>query len=74
MAQALNEYQETGKLSDEMKKQLDELDYEDFFSAMQNQAPVEADDLTEEEMNAIQNYVGGERTVRCLDGLGWADS
>ena len=31
LAQAMNEYQETGKLSDEMKKQLDELDYEDMF-------------------------------------------
>ena len=35
LAQALNEYQETGKLSDEIKKQLDELDYEDMFAAMQ---------------------------------------
>ena len=70
LAQALNEYQETGKLSDEMKKQLDELDYEDFFSAMQNQAPVEADDLTEEEMNAIQNYVGGKEQYGAL--MDWA--
>ena len=70
LAQALNEYQETGKLSDEMKKQLDELEYEDFFSAMQNQAPVEADDLTEDEMNAIQNYVGGKEQYGAL--MDWA--
>ena len=70
LAQAMNEYQETGKLSDEIKKQLDELDYEDMFAAMQNQAPQEAADLSEEEMNAIQNYVGGKDQYGAL--MDWA--
>ena len=59
----MNEYQETGKLSDEIKKQLDELDYEDMFAGCKGQAPQEAEDLTEEEMNAIRNYVGGESST-----------
>lgn len=70
LAQAMNEYQTTGKISDEMKAQLDELDYEDMFAAMQNQAPPQADDLTEEEMNAIRNYVGGEQSYSAL--MDWA--
>ena len=70
LAQAMNEYQETGKLSDEIKKQLDELDYEDMFAAMQSQAPQESPDLTEEEMNAIRNYVGGEQQYGAL--MDWA--
>ena len=70
LAQAMNEYQETGKLSDEIKKQLDELDYEDFFSAMQNQAPAEAADLTQEEMQAIKGYVGGDQQYAAL--MDWA--
>ena len=70
LAQAMNEYQETGKLSDEIKKQLDELDYEDFFSAMQTQAPAEAEDLTQEEMSAIKNYVGGDQQYAAL--MDWA--
>ena len=37
---------------------------------MQNQAPVEADDLTEDEMNAIQNYVGGKEQYGAL--MDWA--
>ena len=70
LAQAMNEYQETGKLSDDIKKQLDELDYEDMFAAMQSQAPQESPDLTEEEMNAIRNYVGGEQQYGAL--MDWA--
>ena len=70
LAQAMNEYQETGKLSDEIKKQLDELDYEDFFSAMQNQAPAEPEDLTQEEMQAIKGYVGGDQQYAAL--MDWA--
>jgi hypothetical protein len=70
LAQAMNEYQETGKLSDDIKKQLDELDYEDFFSAMQNQAPAEAEDLTQEEMQAIKGYVGGDQQYAAL--MDWA--
>ena len=70
LAQAMSEYQETGKLSDEMKQQLDELDYEDMFAAMQSQAPQESPDLTEEEMNAIRNYVGGEQQYGAL--MDWA--
>jgi len=70
LAQAMNEYQETGKISDEMKQQLDELDYEDMFAAMQSQAPQEAEDLSEEEMNAIRNYVGGEQQYGAL--MDWA--
>jgi hypothetical protein len=70
LAQAMNEYQETGKLSDDIKKQLDELDYEDMFAAMQGQAPQEAADLSEDEMNAIRNYVGGEQQYGAL--MDWA--
>ena len=70
LAQAMNEYQETGKLSDEIKEQLDNLEYEDILSAMQNQAPQEAEDLSEEEMNAIRNYVGGEQQYGAL--MDWA--
>ena len=70
LAQAMSEYQETGKISDEIKKQLDELDYEDMFAAMQSQAPQEAEDLSEEEMNAIRNYVGGEQQYGAL--MDWA--
>ena len=70
LAQAMNEYQETGKLSDEIKEQLDNLDYEDILSAMQNQAPQDAPDLSEEEMNAIRNYVGGEQQYGAL--MDWA--
>ena len=70
LAQAMSEYQETGKLSDDIKKQLDELDYEDMFAAMQSQAPQESPDLTEEEMNAIRNYVGGEQQYGAL--MDWA--
>jgi hypothetical protein len=70
LAQALNTYQETGKLTDELKEQLDNLEYEDIFSALQNQAPPQADDLSEEEMNAIQNYVGGKEQYGAL--MDWA--
>jgi len=70
LAQAMTEYQETGKLSDEIKKQLDELDYEDMFAAMQSQAPQDTPDLSEEEMNAIRNYVGGEQQYGAL--MDWA--
>ena len=70
LAQAMNEYQQTGKLSDEIKEQLDNLEYEDILSAMQNQAPQGAEDLSEEEMNAIRNYVGGEQQYGAL--MDWA--
>ena len=70
LAQAMTEYQETGKLSDEIKQQLDEVPYEDMFAAIQNQAPQEAPDLSEEEMNAIRNYVGGEQQYGAL--MDWA--
>ena len=70
LAQAMNEYQETGKLSDEIKEQLDNLEYEDILSAMQNQAPQDTPDLSEEEMNAIRNYVGGEQQYGAL--MDWA--
>ena len=71
MAQAMTEYQETGKLSDEMRKQLDEVDYEDMFQQM-SQIPVAEDvaDLTQEEMSAIKNYVGGEEQYEGL--MDWA--
>ena len=70
LAQAMNEYQETGKLSDEIKEQLDSLEYEDILSAMQNQVPQDSPDLSEEEMNAIRNYVGGEQQYGAL--MDWA--
>ena len=71
LAQAMTEYQETGKLSDEMRKQLDEVDYEDMFQQM-SQIPVAEDvpDLTQEEMSAIKNYVGGEQQYEGL--MDWA--
>jgi len=72
LAQALNTYQETGKLTDELKEQLDNLEYEDIFSALQSQAPPQADDLSEEEMNAIQNYAGGREQYGAL--MDWAAS
>ena len=71
LAQAMNEYSETGKLSDEIKKQLDEVEYEDLFNYMSNniQSP-EAEDLTQEEMSAIKNYVGGDEAYGAL--MDWA--
>ena len=67
----MSEYQETGKLSEEMKKQLDEVDYEDMFQQM-SQIPVaqEVADLTQEEMSAIKNYVGGDEQYEGL--MNWA--
>ena len=72
LAEALSTYQETGKITDELKEQLDNLEYEDIFSALQNQAPPQVEDLSEEEMNAIQNYVGGKEQYGAL--MDWAAS
>jgi len=66
LAQALDEWSENGTVSDELKEQLDELDYEDIFDALQNQAPAEPPDITEVEMQAIQNYVGGPESYQNL--------
>ena len=70
LAQAMNEYRETGKLSDELKTQLDEMSYEDLFSYMSDNAAVEVDDITQEEMSAIKNYVGGDQNYQAL--MNWA--
>ena len=71
LAQAINEYNETGKLSEEIKEQLQEFEFDDLFAYLANNAQTpEADDLTEEEMNAIKGYVGGDKQYEAL--MDWA--
>ena len=72
LAQAMNEYQETGKLSDEVKAQLDEMSYEDLFERMNQPAAEPPADLTQEEMQAIKGYVGGDDQYQAL--MDWAGS
>ena len=70
LAQAMNEYRENGKLSDEAIAQLDEMSYEDIFDRMQQAEPAQAEDLTQEEMQAIKGYVGGDEQYAAL--MDWA--
>ena len=70
LAQAMNEYRETGKLTEEIKAQLDEVDYEDLFNYVTNNTEADVADITQEEMSAIQNYVGGPEQYSAL--MDWA--
>ena len=70
LAQAMSEYQETGQLSEEMKQQLSDFDVEALFGYVSNNYSAEAEDLTQEEMNAIKNYVGGDESYSQL--MSWA--
>ena len=69
LSDALSYYAENGKLTDELAQSLDDVSYEEIFEAFQNQA-VQVEDLSEQEISAIKNYVGGEDSYQAL--MGWA--
>ena len=59
LAEAYNAINESGELSEELTKQISEMNGMEVFNAMQGQQPV-GRDLTEGEMNAVYQAVGGQ--------------
>ena len=59
LSEAYNSINESGKLSEELTKQISEMNGMDVFNAMQ-QTAVPGRDLSEGEMNAVYQAVGGQ--------------
>ena len=59
LAEAYNSINESGQLSDELTKQISEMNGMDVFNAMQGQAP-QSRDLSDADLNTVYTAVGGE--------------
>ena len=70
------EYAEKGELSDETLAKFSEMSSKDlvtaYMEAAKNQQPAPVADLTNAEVNTIQNSVGGEAAYKNL--MGWANN
>ena len=73
---ASTEYAEKGELSDETLAKFSEMSSKDlvtaYMEAAKNQQPTPVADLTDSEVNTIQNSVGGETAYKNL--MGWANN
>ena len=70
LAEAYNAINESGELSEELSKQISEMNGMDVFNAMKGSAPTESRDLSESEMNAVYQAVGGQDQYGNL--ISWA--
>ena len=59
LAEAYNSINESGQLSDELTKQISEMNGMDVFNAMQGQYP-QSRDLSDADLNTVYTAVGGE--------------
>ena len=69
LAEAQRAMQESGELSEELSKQLSDMNGMDVFNAMQGNMP-ESKDLSDAELNTVYNAVGGEAEYGNL--INWA--
>ena len=69
LAEAYNSINESGQLSDELTKQISEMNGMDVFNAMQGQAP-QSRDLSDADLNTVYTAVGGEAEYGNL--INWA--
>ena len=69
LAEAYNAINESGELSEELTQQISEMNGMDVFNAMQ-QAPAPSRDLTDGEMSAVYQAVGGQDSYGAL--IDWA--
>ena len=69
LAEAQRAMQESGELSEELTKQLSDMNGMDVFNAMQGSTP-EGKDLTDAELNTVYSAVGGEAEYGNL--ISWA--
>ena len=60
LAEAQRAMQESGELSEELTKQLSDMNGMDVFNAMKDNNAVESRDLSDSEMNAVYQAVGGQ--------------
>ena len=69
LAEAYNSINESGELSEELVQQISDMNGMDVFNAMQN-APTSGRDLSEGELNAVYQAVGGQEQYGSL--INWA--
>jgi hypothetical protein len=70
LAEAQRAMQESGELSEELTKQLSDMNGMDVFNAMKDNNAVESRDLSDSEMNAVYQAVGGQDQYSNL--INWA--
>jgi high-affinity Fe2+/Pb2+ permease len=70
LAEAQRAMQESGELSEELTKQLSDMNGMDVFNAMKDNNAVESRDLSDSEMNAVYQAVGGQDQYSNL--IDWA--
>ena len=70
LAEAQRAMQESGELSEELTKQLSEMNGAEVFNALQQNAP-QSRDLSESELNSVYNAVGGQEQYSNL--ISWAN-
>ena len=70
LAEAQRAMQESGELSEELTKQLSDMNGMDVFNAMKDNNAVESRDLSDSEMNAVYQAVGGQDEYSNL--INWA--
>ena len=70
LAEAQRSMRESGELSEELSKQISEMNGMDVFNAMKSNEPVEGRDLTDSEMSSVYNSVGGQEKYGNL--INWA--
>ena len=69
LAEAYNSINESGELSEELVQQISDMNGMDVFNAMQN-APTSGRDLSDGELNAVYQAVGGQEQYGSL--INWA--
>ena len=72
LAEAQQAISESGELSEELTKQISEMNSMDVFNAMKDSSFSEAVDLTDSQLNTVFNAVGGEEAYGEL--VNWAQN
>ena len=70
LEEAYNAINESGELSEELSKQISDMNGMDVFNAMKDNAPTQSRDLSDSEMNAVYQAVGGQDQYGAL--INWA--
>ena len=70
LGEAYRSIQESGELSEELSKQISEMNGMDVFKAMQNTTNPQTRDLTEQEVGSVYQAVGGEEAYSSM--ISWA--
>ena len=70
LGEAYRSIQESGELSEELSKQISEMNGMDVFKAMQNTTNQQTRDLTEQEVGSVYQAVGGEEAYSNM--ISWA--